>query len=40
MKLQTQFTVPKKELQDIDHFKKLEALEEPLKKECLDYQNQ
>ena len=39
MKLKTQLTVPKKELQDIDQVKKLEALEEPLKKECLDYPN-
>ena len=39
MKLQTQFTIPNKEMQDIDHVKKLEALEEALKKECLDYPN-
>ena len=40
MKLQTQFTVPNKELKDIDYVKKLESLKEAFKKECLDYPNQ
>ena len=39
MKLETQFTVPKKELKDIDHIKKVYFLEETLKKECRDYPN-
>ena len=37
MKLQTQFTVPHKILRDIDYVKKMEVLEETLKKECIDY---
>ena len=37
MKLQTQFTVPKKALLDLDYFKKLEVLEETFKKKCQDY---
>ena len=40
MKLQTQFTVPKKELKDLDYVKKLDFLEETLNKECIDYPNQ
>ena len=40
MKLQTQFTVPKKELKDLDYFKKVDFLEETLNKECIDYPNQ
>ena len=40
MKLQTQFTVPKKELKDFDNVKKVDFLEETLKKECIDYPNQ
>ena len=40
MKLQTQFTVPKKELKDLDYVKKIDFLEETLKKECRDYPNQ
>jgi len=32
MKLQTQFTVPKKELKDLDYVKKVDFLEESLKK--------
>jgi len=40
MKLQTQFTVPKKELKDLDYVKKVDFLEETLKKECIDYPNQ
>ncbi len=40
MKLETQFTVPKKELKDLDYVKKIDFLEETLKKECRDYPNQ
>ena len=37
MKLQTQFTVPNKELHDPDDVNKVEVLEETLKRECQDY---
>ena len=37
MKLQTQFTVPKKDIQDRDVFKKVETLEKTLKQNCVDY---
>ena len=37
MKLQTQFTVPKKELKDLDYVKKVDFLEKTFKKECIDY---
>ena len=37
MKLQTQFTVPNKELRDLDYVNKVKVLEETLKKECMDY---
>ena len=40
MKLQTQFTVPNKLLRDFDYVKKMEVLEETLKKECIDYPTQ
>ena len=40
MKLQTQFTVPKKELKDLDYAKKVDFLEETLNKECIDYPSQ
>ena len=39
MKLQTQFTVPNKELRDLDYVKKVEVLEDAYKRECLDYPN-
>ena len=39
MKLQTQFTVPNKELKDLYHFKKVDFLEKTLNKECIDYPN-
>ena len=32
MKLQTQFTVPKKELKDLDYVRKVDFLKETLKK--------
>ena len=37
MKLQTQFTVPHKQLRDLDYVKEIEILEETLKKKCIDY---
>ena len=40
MKLETQFTVPKIELKDLDYVKKVHSLEETLNKECIDYPNQ
>ena len=40
MKLQTQFTVPNKELRDLDYVNKVKVLEETFKRECLDYPNQ
>ncbi|MDA9704365.1 hypothetical protein N9U76_02905 [Prochlorococcus sp. AH-736-L19] len=39
MKLQTQFTVPNKELKVLYHVKKVDFLE-ILNKECIDYPNQ
>ena len=40
MKLQTQFTVPNKQLRDLDYVKEIEILEETLKKKCIDYPTQ
>ena len=40
MKLQTQFTVPQKQLRDLDYAKVMEILEETLKKKCIDYPTQ
>ena len=37
MKLQTQFTVPKKDMRELDFFKKLQNFEKTLKKSCIDY---
>ena len=37
MKLQTQFTVPNKELRDLDYVKKVKVLEETFKRKSLDY---
>ena len=37
MKLQTQFTVPKKELKDLDYFKKVDFSEETLNKDFIDF---
>ena len=37
MKLQTQFTVPNKELKDLNYVKKMDFLEETLNKECEHY---
>ena len=36
MKLQTQFTVPHKQLRDLDYVKEIEILEETLKKKCIN----
>ena len=40
MKLETQFTVPLKQLRDLDYVKEIEILEENLKKKCIDYPTQ
>ena len=37
MKLQTQFTVPKKDLRDLDYVRKMQTLENILKQNCKDY---
>ena len=37
MKLQTQFTVPKKDLRDLDYVNKVKVLEGTFKRECQDY---
>jgi len=37
MKLQTQFTVPKKDLRDLDYARKIITLEKTLKQSCKDY---
>ena len=37
MKLQTQFTVPKKDMRDLDSLMKLKTLEKTLKQSCVNY---
>jgi len=37
MKLQTQFTIPKKDLRDLDYVRKMQTLEKTLKQICIDY---
>ena len=37
MKLQTQFTIPKKDVRDLDYLKKLQTIEKILKQSCIDY---
>tara|TARA_B100000886_G_scaffold311547_1_gene246947 strand:+ start:441 stop:587 length:147 start_codon:yes stop_codon:yes gene_type:complete len=37
MKLQTQFTVPKKDLRDLEYFNKAEVFEGTFNRECQDY---
>ena len=37
MRLQTQFTVPKKDLRDLDYVRKMQTLEKTLKQSCIDY---
>ena len=40
MKLQTQFTVPIKDLRDIDYVRKMQTLKKTLKQSCIDYPSQ
>ena len=40
MKLQTQFTVQKKDLRDDDYIRKMRTLEKTLKQSCKDYPSQ
>ena len=37
MRLQTQFTVPKKDLRDLYYLRKMQTLEKTLKQNCIDY---
>ena len=37
MKLQTQFTIPKKDSRDLDYVRNMETLEKTLKQSCIDY---
>ena len=37
MKLKTQFTIPKKDMPDLDYLKKLQILEKTLKQSCINY---
>ena len=37
MKLQTQFTVPKKDLRDLDYLREMQTLEKTIEKTCKDY---
>ena len=37
MKLQTQFTFPKKDLRDISYLRKMQTLEKSLKQNRIDY---
>ena len=37
MRLQTQFTVPKKDLRDLVYERKMQTLEKTLKQSCIDY---
>ncbi len=37
MKLQTQFTVPKKDLRDLDYVRKMQTLEKALKQSCKNF---
>ena len=36
MKLQTQFTVPNKDMRDLDYVNKVDVLEKTFKRECQD----
>ncbi|KGF97105.1 hypothetical protein EU96_1746 [Prochlorococcus marinus str. MIT 9302] len=36
MKLKTQFTVPNKDLRDLDYLRKMQTLEKTLKQSCID----
>ena len=37
MRIQTQFTVPKKDLRDLDYVRKMQTLEKTLKQIWIDY---
>ena len=37
MKLQTQFSVPNKDLRDLNYVRKMQTLEKTLKQSCKDY---
>ena len=37
MKLQSQFTVPNKDLRDLDYVRKMQTLKKTLKQSCIDY---
>ena len=37
MKLQTQFTVPKKDMRDLDYFKNMQTSEKNLIQNCINY---
>ena len=37
MKLQTQFTVPKKDLRNLEYVRAMQTLEKTLKESCIDY---
>ena len=37
MRLQTQFTVPKKDLRDLDFLRKTQTSKKTLKHNCIDY---
>ena len=37
MRLQTQFTVPKKDLRDLYYLRKMQTLEKNLKQSCIDH---
>ena len=37
MRLETQFTVPKKDLRDLDYVRKMQTLEKTPKQSCIDY---
>jgi hypothetical protein len=40
MKLQTQFTVPKKDLRNLDYLRRIKTLEKTLKQSCIDYSSE
>ena len=40
MRLQTQFTVPKKDLRDLYYVRKIQTLERNLKQSCIDYSSE
>ena len=37
MRIHTQFSVPKKDLRDLDYVRKMQTLEKTLKQSCIDY---